>query len=166
MADFKDTTPSPSHSLPNPTWMHLDHASFAKRRDPPITSDIPRSLLKLCFEKMGRDGTRPVFRLCHLVCCEGNGEAFPSKTRSALVAQQQVRYPALSLLWLRSLLWYGFSLDPGTPACHGRCQKIKTKIKMNKKYLHHCLPQASSFPPQEQLLNVKYLSLIKILRDK
>lgn len=84
---------------------------------PPITSDIPRSLLKLCFEKMGRDGTCPVFRLCRLVCCEGNGEAFPSKTisRSALVAQQQVeiqhchcygsgRCCGMGLVWTQELL--------------------------------------------------------------
>ena len=37
---------------------------------------------------------------------------------------QWVRDPALSLLWLRLLLWCEFE---GTSACHGHRQKTKTK---------------------------------------
>lgn len=51
LADSKDTSPSPSHSLPNPTWTHLDDASVGKRRDPTITDDVPGSLFKLYLKR-------------------------------------------------------------------------------------------------------------------
>ena len=53
LADFKDTSPFQCHPLPNPTWTHLDHASFDKRRGPTITGDVPGALLKPSKRRAG-----------------------------------------------------------------------------------------------------------------
>ena len=50
---------------------------------------------------------------------------------------QWVTYPALSLQWLRSLLWRGIP-GPGTFAHHG-CGQKKKKKKANRKFIIICI---------------------------
>ena len=46
---------------------------------------------------------------------------------------QQVKDPALSLKWLRSLLWHGFDPCLGTSACCEHSQKKEKKKEKKKK---------------------------------